>query len=140
MVVVVESLSDAAGYANEYVPEHLEVHISNPRNLLHLLHNYGSLFLGEITAEVYADKIAGTNHILPTGAAARYTGGLWVGMFLKVITHQEVNIKASLMLAKYAETQSAFKRMDAHRYADAIRLKKSQTIVFFSIKVTDIQG
>jgi histidinol dehydrogenase/sulfopropanediol 3-dehydrogenase len=87
------------------------------------LHNYGSLFLGEITAEVYADKIAGTNHILPTGAAARYTGGLWVGMFLKVVTHQEVDIKASLMLAKYAETQSAFEGMDAHRFAAAIRFK-----------------
>ena len=123
VAVLVENLSDGARYANEYAPEHLEVHTSNPKTLLPLLHNYGSLFLGENTAEVYADKIAGTNHILPTCAAARYTGGLWVGMFLKVVTHQEVNIKASLMLAKYAETQSAFEGMDAHRYAAALRLK-----------------
>jgi histidinol dehydrogenase len=123
VVVVVGNIEDAARYANEYAPEHLEVHTSNPRGVLPLLKNYGSLFLGQNTAEVYADKIAGTNHILPTGAAARYTGGLWVGMFLKVITHQEVDVNASLMLAKYAETQSTFEKMDAHRYAAAVRLK-----------------
>ena len=124
VVVVVESLSDAARYANEYAPEHLEVHTSDPRSLLPFLQNYGSLFLGENTAEVYADKIAGTNHILPTGTAARYSAGLSVGMFLKIVTHQEVDAKASLMLAKYAEIQSAFEGMDAHRYAASIRLQK----------------
>ena len=122
-VVVVKSLADAARYADEYAPEHLEVHTRNPREVLPLLNNYGSLFLGQNTAEVYADKVAGTNHILPTGRAARYTGGLWVGMFLKVITHQAVDVAASRMLAKYAETQATFERMDAHRYAAAIRLK-----------------
>jgi histidinol dehydrogenase/sulfopropanediol 3-dehydrogenase len=122
-VVVVKSLADAARYTDEYAPEHLEVHTRNPREVLPLLNNYGSLFLGQNTAEVYADKVAGTNHILPTGRAARYTGGLWVGMFLKVITHQAVDVAASRMLAKYAETQATFERMDAHRYAAAIRLK-----------------
>jgi len=122
-VVVVKSLADAARYTDEYAPEHLEVHTRNPREVLSLLNNYGSLFLGQNTAEVYADKVAGTNHILPTGRAARYTGGLWVGMFLKVITHQAVDVAASRMLAKYAETQATFERMDAHRYAAAIRLK-----------------
>lgn len=122
-VVVVKSLADAARYADEYAPEHLEVHTRNPREILPLLSNYGSLFLGQNTAEVYADKVAGTNHILPTGSAARYTGGLWVGMFLKVITHQAVDVAASRMLAKYAETQATYERMDAHRYAAAIRLK-----------------
>jgi sulfopropanediol 3-dehydrogenase len=123
VVVTVKNLNEAVRYANEYSPEHLEVHTSNARTLLPLLHNYGSIFLGENAAEVYADKIAGTNHILPTGAAARYTGGLWVGMFLKVVTYQEVNISASLMLAKYAEIQSTFEGMDAHRFAAAVRLK-----------------
>ena len=87
-----------------------------------MLKHYGSLFIGEDTAEVYADKIAGPNHILPTGAAARYTGGLWVGMFLKVITHMEVDKAASIKLARYAETQGAYEGMDAHRYAAAMRL------------------
>ena len=89
-----------------------------------MLKNYGSLFLGEQTAEVYADKVAGTNHILPTGRAARYTGGLWCGMFLKVITHQWVDKDMSLTLARYTETQSAFEQMDAHRNAATIRLEK----------------
>jgi histidinol dehydrogenase len=81
-----------------------------------------SLFIGENTAEVYADKIAGFNHILPTGAAARYTDALRVGMFLKGITHMEVDRPVSLKLAKYAETQGAYEGMDAHRFATAIRL------------------
>ena len=71
---------------------------------------------------IMADKIAGPNHILPTGAAARYTGGLWVGMFVKVVTHMEVDVPASLKLAKFAETQGAYEGMDAHRFAAAPRL------------------
>jgi histidinol dehydrogenase len=88
-----------------------------------MLTNYGSLFLGADTAEVYADKIAGPNHILPTGAAARYTGGLWVGIFLKVITHMEVDTPSAIQLARYAETQATFEGMDAHRFAAEIRLR-----------------
>jgi sulfopropanediol 3-dehydrogenase len=122
-VAVAEGLDDAVAYANEYAPEHLEIHTKDPRAILPRLKNYGSLFLGQNTAEVYADKIAGTNHILPTGRAARYTGGLWVGMFLKVITHQEVDTNASLMLAKYTETQAQYEGMDAHRFAATIRLR-----------------
>ncbi|MCP4625232.1 MAG: histidinol dehydrogenase [bacterium] len=122
VTVVVDNLSDAARYANEYAPEHLEIHATNPREVLPLLKHYGSLFIGEDTAEVYADKIAGPNHILPTGAAARYTGGLWIGMFVKIVTHMEVNKAASIKLARYAETQGAYEGMDAHRYAAAIRL------------------
>lgn len=123
-IVVCEDLAACAYYANEYAPEHLEIHTKSPRELMGLLDSYGSLFLGELTAEVYADKISGTNHSLPTGRAARYTGGLWVGMYLKVITHQHANLATSLMLAKYAETQSTFEKMDAHRYAATIRLQK----------------
>ncbi len=122
LVVVVDNLKDATRYANEYAPEHLEIHTRKPRELLPLLKHYGSLFIGENTAEVYADKIAGPNHILPTGAAARYTGGLWVGMFQKVVTHMEVDEAASIELARYSQTQGAFEGMDAHRFAAKIRL------------------
>lgn len=122
VVVIADNLEDAAGYANEYAPEHLEIHTRKPREVLSLLKHYGSLFIGENTAEVYADKIAGPNHILPTGAAARYTGGLWVGMFQKVVTHMEVDEAASIKLARYSETQGAFEGMDAHRFAARIRL------------------
>jgi histidinol dehydrogenase len=123
VVVVVENLEDAARYANDYAPEHLEIHTASPRQVFPLLKNYGSLFLGENTAEVYADKIAGPNHVLPTGRTARYTGGLWVGMYMKVVTHMETDLDASLKLAKYAEIQGAYEKMDAHRYAAAIRLE-----------------
>ncbi|MBW1712668.1 MAG: histidinol dehydrogenase [Deltaproteobacteria bacterium] len=123
VVVVVDSIEDAARYADEFAPEHLEVHTARPRQLLPLLNNYGALFLGQNTPEVYADKVAGLNQPLPTGGAARYTGGLWVGMFLKVVTYQEVDVKASLKLAQLTETQGAYEGMDAHRYAASIRLE-----------------
>jgi histidinol dehydrogenase/sulfopropanediol 3-dehydrogenase len=123
IVVVVDSLENAARYANDYAPEHLEIHTARPRQVLARLKHYGSAFIGENTAEVYADKIAGPNHTLPTGGAARYTGGLWVGMYLKVITHMETDVNASLKLAKYSETQSSYEGMDAHRYAATIRLQ-----------------
>ena len=123
VVAVVDRLSDAVRYANEYAPEHLEIHTAEPRNILDSLKHYGSLFVGENTAEVYADKIAGPNHILPTGSAARYTGGLWVGMYIKVVTHMEVDSAASVKLARYAETQGAYEGMDAHRYAATLRIE-----------------
>jgi histidinol dehydrogenase len=122
-IVVCDTLEEAAAYVNDYAPEHLELHVREPRALMARLDSYGSLFLGEQTAEVYADKVAGPNHVLPTGRAARYTGGLWVGMFLRVITHMEVDAAASLKLARYAETQARFEGMDAHRFAAAIRLR-----------------
>ena len=123
-IVVADTMAEAAAYVNDYAPEHLELHVADPRAVLPLLTSYGSLFLGENTAEVYADKIAGPNHILPTGRAARYTGGLWVGMFLKVVTHMEVDVPTSLKLAKYAEDQARYEGMDAHRHAATLRLQR----------------
>ncbi len=81
-------------------------------------------FLGEDTAEVYADKIAGPNHTLPTSGVAKYTGGLWVGMYMKVQTHMETDREASIKLAKYSEIQGEYEGMDAHRYAATIRLQE----------------
>lgn len=122
VVVVADTLDDAAAYANDYAPEHLEIHARDPRKLLPLLNSYGSLFLGEAAAEVFADKIAGTNHILPTGRGARHSGGLWVGNFLKVITHQWVDERGMSTLAPYAVRQAEFEGMDAHRRAALIRM------------------
>ena len=122
VVVVVPTLEDACRWTNEYAPEHLEVHAKNPKALLPLLTSYGSLFLGEAAAEVFADKVAGTNHILPTLRGARNTGGLWVGHFLKVITHQWVDERGVKVLAPYSVRQAEFETMDAHRRAALIRL------------------
>jgi len=121
-VVVVPTLEDACAWANHYAPEHLEVHTRDPKALLPLLTSYGSLFLGEAAAEVFADKVAGTNHILPTLRGARNTGGLWVGHFLKVLTHQWVDERGVNVLAPYSVRQAEFETMDAHRRAALIRL------------------
>ena len=122
IVVVAPTLEDAAAFANEYGPEHLEIHTEDPKKLLPLLTSYGSLFLGQAAAEVFADKVAGTNHILPTQRGARYTGGLWVGHFIKVITHQWVDERGMKKLAPYSVRQAEFETMDAHRRAALIRL------------------
>jgi histidinol dehydrogenase/sulfopropanediol 3-dehydrogenase len=102
-------------------PEHLEVHARDPRALLPCS-RLTVLFLGETAAEVFADKVAGTNHILPTLRGARNTGGLWVGHFLKVITHQWVDERGVKVLAPYSVRQAEFETMDAHRRAALIRL------------------
>jgi sulfopropanediol 3-dehydrogenase len=122
IVAVVATLEEAVAYANNYAPEHLEVHTKEPRQLLSKLTSYGSLFLGEAAAEVFADKVAGTNHILPTLRGARHTGGLWVGHFMKVITHQWVDERGVKALAPYSVRQAEFETMDAHRRAALIRL------------------
>ena len=121
-VVVVPTLEDACAWTNDYAPEHLEVHTKDPKALLPLLTSYGSLFLGEAAAEVFADKVAGTNHILPTLRGARNTGGLWVGHFLKVMTHQWVDERGVEVLAPYSVRQAEFETMDAHRRAALIRM------------------
>jgi len=127
VIAVVENLEEAAQFANDYAPEHLELHVTAPRKLMPLLKNYGALFLGENTAEVYSDKVAGLNHPLPTGGSARFSGGLWVGQFLKVVTYQEMDQKASERFARLTEARCLHEGMDAHGYAAVIRLKNRET-------------
>jgi histidinol dehydrogenase len=123
-IVVVDSLEEAADFANEWAPEHLEIHTKYPHWLLEKLVNYGSCFIGVEAAEVFADKVSGTNHTLPTARAARYTGGVWVGMFLKWITHQWIDEKAMRTLADITVRQSTVEGMIAHAESAAIRLRK----------------
>jgi len=80
-IVLTGTFSDAISFVNEYAPEHLELHVEDPEIYFGNLTNYGSLFIGEETTVAYGDKSIGTNHILPTSRAARYTGGVWVGKF-----------------------------------------------------------
>jgi len=121
-VVIVESLQEAVEFANEWAPEHLEVHTANPHELLPLLQNYGSLFLGERAAEVFADKVSGTNHILPTLRGSRYKGGVWVGTFLKCLTHQWVTEEGMKHLTPHVVRQATAEGMEAHKAAAQIRL------------------
>ena len=89
IVYVADSDEEAVALSDDYAPEHLELHVANPDWYFERLTNYGSLFIGEETTVAYGDKTIGTNHILPTSRAARYTGGVWVGKFLKTCTISE---------------------------------------------------
>ncbi|KUJ16016.1 histidinol dehydrogenase [Mollisia scopiformis] len=89
-VIVVDSLNEAYELADKYASEHVQILTEHPREALEKMSNYGALFLGEKTCVSYGDKVIGTNHVLPTKKAARFTGGLWVGKYLKTVTYQEV--------------------------------------------------
>jgi sulfopropanediol 3-dehydrogenase len=110
--------------ANDYAIEHVEVHAIEHDLYLNQLKNYGSLFLGKETTVAYGDKGIGTNHILPTGGAARYTGGLWVGKFMKTLTYQRCTREASLKLAPIISRQCVVEGMAAHAATADIRIKK----------------
>jgi sulfopropanediol 3-dehydrogenase len=89
-IIVTSDLDEAFAVADDFAAEHVEVLTANPRQALEKMHNYGALFLGEGTCVSYGDKVIGTNHVLPTRGAARYTGGLWVGKYLRTVTYQEI--------------------------------------------------
>ena len=89
-VIVTGGIDEAFAVADSFAAEHVEVLTASPRDALAKMRNYGALFLGEGTCVSYGDKVIGTNHVLPTRGAARYTGGLWVGKYLKTVTYQEV--------------------------------------------------
>jgi sulfopropanediol 3-dehydrogenase len=94
-VIVVDDLDEAFAVADSFAAEHVQVLTANPRQALDKMRDFGALFLGENTCVSYGDKVIGTNHVLPTLGAARYTGGLWVGKYLKTVTYQEVTDEAS---------------------------------------------
>ena len=123
-VVVVEDLEEAAAICNEYAPEHLEVNIRQPETLMEKLNNYGSLFLGGNTAEAFGDYASGTNHTLPTVRAARYTGGVWVGTFLKTCTHQRMTAEAAAGIAPLVSRMARGEGLIAHALAAEKRAGK----------------
>jgi sulfopropanediol 3-dehydrogenase len=104
--------------------EHVEVHTRDPDWFLARLRNYGSLFLGETTTVVYGDKTIGTNHILPTGRAARYTGGLWVGKYLRTVTYQRVTREASAAIGDISARLSRVEGFEAHARSCDLRVER----------------
>ena len=104
--------------------EHVEVHTRDPDWYLARLRNYGSLFLGETTTVAYGDKTIGTNHILPTGRAARYTGGLWVGKYLKTVTYQRATREASAAIGEICARQSRVENFEAHARSCDLRVER----------------
>jgi sulfopropanediol 3-dehydrogenase len=100
------------------------VQTADPDWYLERLRNYGSLFLGEESTVVYSDKAIGTNHVLPTMRASRYTGGLWVGKFLKTVTYQRVSRSATAPVAGPAGRISAAELMFGHEITAKIRMER----------------
>lgn len=123
-VVLCDTREDAIAVSDNYAPEHLEVHASDPDWWLEHLRNYGSLFLGEETTVAFGDKCSGPNHILPTRGAARYTGGLSVHKFIKVMTYQRQTRAATRHLAPVAARLSRYEGMEAHARTGDARLRK----------------
>ncbi len=120
-VAVVEDDDAAIALSDRYAPEHLEVFSARNDYYLKNLRNYGSLFVGEESTVAYGDKGVGTNHTLPTGRAARYTGGLWVGKFLKTVTYQRLTEKASERIAPIIGRMCATEGMLAHEITATVR-------------------
>jgi sulfopropanediol 3-dehydrogenase len=124
-VHVVDSREEAAALADEHGFEHVEILANDPRWFLERMSNYGALFLGEGTTVAYGDKTIGTNHVLPTAGAARYSGGLWVGKFLRTATHQEVRSpRATTLLGETCARQCRVEGFEAHARSCDLRVAK----------------
>ena len=123
-VMLCDNNEEMAKISDQYAAEHLEVHAENLDWWLKRLRNYGSLFLGEETTVAYGDKCSGPNHILPTKGAARYTGGLYVGKFIKCLTFQRMSKDANKIVGATAARLARAEGMEAHARTGDIRLKK----------------
>ena len=123
-ITIADDSDEAIAISDDYAPEHLELHVRNPGAFWDRLSNYGSLFIGEETTVAYGDKSIGTNHILPTSRSARYTGGLWVGKFLKTVTYQRMTPAASRLIGEVTERQCNVERMLAHALTARARVER----------------
>jgi len=123
-ILVVDSLEEAVVEANRLAFEHVEILTENPDYFLENLTNYGCLFLGPETNVAYGDKVIGTNHTLPTKGAARYTGGLWVGKFIKTVTYQKVTKEASSYIGEYAARLCQLENFAGHAEQALLRVRR----------------
>jgi sulfopropanediol 3-dehydrogenase len=124
-VILCADEDEMVAEADRIAAEHVEVLTSEPRRYLERLKNYGALFLGPETNVSYGDKVIGTNHTLPTKGAARYTGGLWVGKFLKTCTYQEVKTpEASAMIGEYCSRLCTIERFWGHKEQADLRVRR----------------
>ncbi len=123
-VILCEDREEMVRVNDEYAAEHVQVIAENLDWYLDNLNNYGSLFLGEACTVAYGDKTSGTNHILPTKKAARYSGGLNVGKFIKILTYQKLTREANRKIAAVSSRISRVEGMEGHARSADIRLKK----------------
>ena len=122
-IALCEDEAQLIAFADHMATEHLQVHTRDPHATAAKIRNYGSLFIGQNASVVFSDKCCGTNHTLPTMAAARYTGGLWVGAYVKICTHQWIDEQGIPAIAEPAIRQSRTEGMQGHRRAAEIRLR-----------------
>jgi sulfopropanediol 3-dehydrogenase len=123
-IILVRDRAEAVVEADRLAFEHVEVLTREPRWFLQHMTNYGALFLGPETNVAYGDKVIGTNHTLPTRGAARYTGGLWVGKFMKTVTYQECTPQASVTVGDYCSRLCAIERFWGHKEQTDLRLRR----------------
>ncbi len=123
-IILVEGADEAVVEADRIAAEHVEILTKDPRWYLDRMTNYGSMFLGPETNVSYGDKVIGTNHTLPTKGAARYTGGLWVGKFLKTVTYQECTPEASVVIGDYCSRLCAIEKFWGHKEQADLRLRR----------------
>ena len=121
-VIVADDLDEAWRIADSFASEHVQVFTANPREALEKMSNYGALFLGENTCVSYGDKVIGTNHVLPTLGAARYTGGLWVGKYLRTVTYQQVDdVDSSAELGRVCGRAARVELFEGHARSGDVR-------------------
>ncbi len=126
LIAVAHDEADMIAFSEEIAAEHLQVHTRDSMAFAKKLDNYGSLFIGTNASVVYSDKCSGTNHTLPTMGAGQYTGGLWVGSYVKVATHQWLTEEGVRQVAPPAVRQSSSEGLEGHRRAAALRLERMQ--------------
>ena len=123
-IILCGSREEMLSEADRLAYEHVEILTTEPRWFLENMTNYGALFLGPETNVAFGDKVIGTNHTLPTKGAARYTGGLWVGKFMKTCTFQEVTEEASVVIGDYCSRLCELERFWGHKEQADLRLRR----------------
>jgi sulfopropanediol 3-dehydrogenase len=124
-IILAADHEEAASVADAIASEHVQILTRNPDFYHNRMRNYGALFLGEMTNVAYGDKVIGTNHVLPTRKAARYTGGLWVGKFLKTCTYQKITDPASsVMIGEYGSRLCALENFAGHQRQNDLRVER----------------
>ncbi len=123
-VILCDTDEEMVAEADRIASEHVQVLTREPRWFLERMTNYGALFLGKETNVAYGDKVIGTNHTLPTKKAARYTGGLWVGKFLKTVTYQQVSPEATAMIGEYCSRLCAIENFSGHKEQADLRVRR----------------
>ena len=128
-IILVDTREEMLREADRLAYEHVEVLTASPRWFLENMQNYGALFLGPETNVAYGDKVIGTNHTLPTMGAARYTGGLWVGKFLKTCSYQQITAEASAHIGRYGSRLCQIERFWGHKEQADLRVRRYGTEV-----------